>query len=204
MKPIAPAALDAIEAGDVIVSGAVAVLCDPPVRVWGGHGVIEIDGEEFEGVGDRGLAQVSAGALGSSAQGLELKLSGVDAETLALLDASSVRAAPVILWRQIFDGSGTTLLDAQVYTRGRVDELPTEEQMGGEAVITAKVESAARGLGRRGGRLRSDADQRLVDAADGGLSRVSFAGQKTLYWGGKPPSNASVATGGMRRVDWFN
>jgi hypothetical protein len=80
------------------------------------------------------------------------------------------------------------LLGAYVFTRGRVDELRTIESIGGAAAIQVAVEGAARGLGRRGGRLRSDSDQRLVSANDGFFKHVSYAGQKTVYWGGKKPA----------------
>ena len=83
-----------------------------------------------------------------------------------------------------------------MFTRGRVDTLMTEETVGAEARITVSVENAARGLGRRGSRMRTDADQRLIDPNDGAFKSISYAGQKTLYWGGKKPSTARDAVGG--------
>ena len=201
MKIFSEAALDALEAGDVIVGGSVAIDCDPPVRVFSGHGMMEIAGEEYEGIGDRALAQVSDGALGGSAQTVTLSLSGVDPDVLAILAAEDVRAAPVVLRRLVCDGTGKTVLDAHVYRRGRLDQLPTEDVIGAEATIKAMVEGAARGLGRRGGRLRTDADQRLVKPNDGSLKHVSYAAEKTLYWGGQRPARAgSVLTTGLRKL----
>lgn len=195
MKMFTDEALDALEDGSALVSGAVSIACVPPVRVWGGFGPLTIDGEVYDGVGDRGLAQVSSGAIGGAASAVTLSLSGVEAAVLELLDVDQVRRAPVTLRRLIFNGAGTKLLDAQVYTRGRLDQLPTEETIGGEATINAVIETAARGLGRRGGRMRTDADQRLIKPTDGGFKAVSYAGQKTLYWGGKRPANAAAAVG---------
>lgn len=195
MKMFTDAALDALEDGTAIVSGAVKIDCDPPILVWGGYGPLTVDGEMFDGIGDRGLAQVSGGALGGSANAVTLSLSGLEAEVLELLDANEVRGAPVTLWRLIFDGTGTQLLDAQVFTRGRLDHLPVDETIGGTASISAMIETAARGLGRRGGRMRTDADQRLIKTSDGGFKAVSYAGQKTLYWGGKKPATAANAVG---------
>ena len=71
------------------------------------------------------------------------------------------------------------------------------EASGGTASITLEVESPGRGLGRRTGRIRSDADQRLIDPSDGGLSRVSYAGEKQLYWGGRRPAKAGQALGAV-------
>jgi hypothetical protein len=66
----------------------------------------------------------------------------------------------------------------------------------GSATIELSIEGAARGLVRRGGRIRSDADQRLVSSTDGFYRVVSAAPKKTLYWGGKRPSVAGSAVGG--------
>lgn len=211
MKNFSAPAMAEIEAGTAGVSAAVEIASDPPIRLWGGLGTIQIGGEDFLGIGDRGLAQVSGGAVGGAEQNVTLELSGVEAEAVEVLEADEVQGAPVTVWRLVFKGDHKTLLDAQVFTRGRLDQLPLEDVVGGTALIRALVESAARGLGRRGGRMRTEADQRLVDALDGFFKSVSFAGQKTLAWGGKRPAAASsvlpgampsvgVSAGGMGQV----
>lgn len=201
MKTFSSAALDALERGDAIVSAALAVYGSPPVFIWGGEGDLTFAGdtgsEIYSGIGDRGLVKISGGQVGGAAQNVTLVLSGVAPEAIELLDSSEVKDASAVLRRLIFDSTGKTLLGAYVFTRGRLDTLETAETIGGEAAIQATIESAARGLGRRGGRLRSDADQRLVNAADGFFRNVSFAGEKMLYWGGKRPTGAGTAvTGG--------
>lgn len=196
MKTIATAALEALDRGDAIVTGAVEIGATPPVRVWGGNGRLPFDGRTFEGIGDRGLVQVVGGALGGTSQAITLTLSGIEPEVLQLLDADEVSGAPAVLWRLIFSSDGNTLLDYNVWARGRLDQLPQEEEVGGTATIKAVLETAARGLSRRGGRMRSDADQRLIDPNDGFFKHVSYAGQKTLYWGGRKPANAGSALGG--------
>lgn len=196
MKVLAPAALAALEAGEAIVAGAVEIAGDPVLRIWGGYHELTFDGRTFDPIGDRGLVQVTGGALGDAAQNIELILSGIDPETLALLDAAEVSRAPAVLWRLIFNASGTTLLGFNIWARGQLDTLERQEEIGGTASIRARLETAARGLGRRGGRMRSDADQRLVDATDGFFKNVSYAGEKTLYWGGRRPSRAGSALPG--------
>lgn len=197
MKVLSPAALAALEDGTAIVSGAVEIACDPIVRVWGGWHPLTFDGRTFDPIGDRGLAQVTGGALGDAAQNITLTLSGIDPETLALLDADGLSGAPAVLWRLIFDQSGNTLLDFHVWARGRLDTIERDEEIGSTAAITAQLETAAKGLGRRGARMRSDADQRLIDPADGFFKNVSYAGEKTLYWGGRRPARAGSALGGV-------
>lgn len=197
MKSITLAARQALADGTAIVVGAVDIVGDPPVRVWGGHGPITLGGEIFQPVGDRSLVQVAGGALGSAAQGITLSLSGIEPAVLELLDADEVAQAPAALWRLIFAGDGVTLLDAQVWQRGRLDELIQDEEIGGTAMLSVALETAARGLGRSGARLRTDADQRLIKANDGFFRNVAFAGEKTLYWGGRKPANATSALGGV-------
>lgn len=195
MKVYTDAAMAAILAGTAMTAGAVWIDCDPAVRVWSGNGPWTIDGEEYVGIGHRGLVKGSGAALGGTAQAMSLTLSGVDPDALALLDADDLRRAPVVVSELIFDGSGTRMLDHEAILRGAADLLTIEETPGGEATITLTVETAARALGRRGGRMRTDADQRLIEPTDGGLKHVSYAGQKTLYWGGQRPSTVTQTFG---------
>lgn len=199
MKIIAPSALAALADGSAIVIGAVKI--EVPggdvIRLWGGHGPLSIPGEAapFEPIADRALVQVAGGALGGAAQAITLTLSGIDPETLEIDDSDTAARAPTTLWRLIFSQTGE-LLDANIWARGRLDQIAREDEVGGTATISAVLETAARGLGQRGSRMRSDADQRLVKANDGFFKNVSFAGEKTLYWGGRRPATAASALGG--------
>lgn len=196
MKSLNLNARNALGDGTAIVVGAIEVAADEPIRLWGGYGPVTFDGRTFAPIGDRSLVQVAGGALGGAAQSISVSLSGIDPEVLELLDADEVAQAPCTLWRCIFAGDGVTLLDTEVWARGRLDELIREEEIGGAALIQAAIETAARGLGRSGARMRTDADQRLVKADDGFFKNVAFAGEKMLYWGGRKPTTAGVAVGG--------
>jgi hypothetical protein len=201
MKNFSDAAMAAIVAGEAIVTGAVAILSDPAIRVWGGYWPITLDGEIYQPIGDRGIAQQTGGAIGGAAQGITLTLSGIDPAVLELLDADEIDGAPVVVYRLIYASDGKTLLDYHVFDRGRVDQLMTAEVIGGEAKISVMVEGAARGLGRRGGRMRSDADQRLISDTDGYFKNTGYAPEKMLYWGGKRPTQAGSAFGGSSGGD---
>lgn len=198
MKSIHPAAKAALANGTAIVVGAVKIEGEETIRLWGGYGAISLPGEAepFLPLGDRGLVQVAGGALGGAAQAITLTVSGIEPDALEVDDTDTVKGAPTTLWRLIFSGDGLTLLDANVWARGRLDEVIREDQVGGTSTISASLETAARGLGRSGARMRSDADQRLVKANDGFFRNVSFAGEKTLYWGGRQPANAKSALDG--------
>lgn len=196
MKTFSTEALDALSSGETICTGAVRFGLPDPVRYWGGHGPQVVGGEAFVGIGDQAVIEVSGGTLGGRAEGAMLTLSGVDPDVAAQVDFRSLRGVSVVLWWLIFNGTGRVLLHEQVWLRGRVDSVTLEETPGGVSMLKVGVEGAARGLGRRSERMRSDADQRLIDETDAGFRRVSYAGQKSIYWGGKPPERAGLAFGG--------
>ena len=147
-------------------------------------------------MGDNGLVSATGGAVGSAEQNLTLELSGVEPDNLALFDMTSLRRAPTVCRRLLFDSSGLTWLAAPIFARGRLDQAPTEQTPGGSATIRAMIEGAARGLGRGLGRMRTDADQRLINASDDGLKAISYAGTLAIYLGGKPPQTQDVAFSG--------
>jgi hypothetical protein len=167
------------------------------LRIWGGYGPILIGGQSFAGVGNSFIAKQSAGAIGGVAQGLTLALSGIEPALLELMDdAEAYKGAAVVIYRLIFASDGKTLLDAHVFDRGRLDAVGSDEVVGAAAAISGAVESAARGLGRSGSRMRADADQRLISASDGYFKHTAYAAQKMLYWGGKRPVRTGEAHGG--------
>lgn len=194
MHVYSEAAQAALDDGKALAVGAVYLeLSTGPWGVWGGHFELEMDGKTFQPIGDRGLVSVAGGQLGTAEQGATLTLSGVDPAVLALVDTLSVRGAAAVLYELLFDQSGATLLSAKVALRGRCDRMPIEDEVGGASSITLNIEGAARGLGRRSGRMRTDADQRLIVGDDGGFKQVAYAGEITLNWGGKPPQRAASA-----------
>ena len=137
---------------------------------------------------------------GAPAQNTSLVLSGLEPDLLELLDAPTLRSAPVVLWIVIADASGRTMLHSFVDERGRVDRVPVKETSGGTATITLEAEKAARGLGRKTGRLRSDADQRLIKPTDGSFRAIAYAAEKVLYWGGEKPARAGTALNTVRAI----
>lgn len=191
MKIYSDEALAAMESGEAIVAGALAIYCDDPAFVWGGPWPITLDGDTYLPIDDSGVGSMIGGQIGGTEQNTTLTLSGVDPDTLALLDAVGLRQAPTKLYRLIFDGSGTVMLDARVVKRGLIDDVFVQDEQGGKAQIQISIESAARGLGRSGRRMRTDADQRLIDPTDGFFKHVTYAGTKTIYFGGKPSSAAA-------------
>lgn len=204
MKIFSDAFKAALAAGSVRTGGAVQILAGSAFRVWSGVGDLVIGSDTFHGIGDLGVVTVSGSQIGASQDNIAMSLSGVEPTVLDLDTTASAINARSTVWRLGFDNSGETLLDAQPFDKGRLDQLGWTDTPGGTSVLKATIETAARGLGRLTGRLTADADQRMIDAADASLSRVTQAGQLTLAWGGKPPSraqNALPATGPRFGID---
>lgn len=188
-------------AGGGITHGAVLFGVDPPVGFWGGYGDLEIDGDTYTGIGARGLVTAAGGQLGSIEAETQLSLSGVDPDQLALVSTSRIKRAAVKIWRLGCNPTGSTVLDATVFTRGRVATAGREEVIGGEAALKVSVEGASSGMGRRGGRMTTDGDQRLIDPDDTALSRIGAAAVKTIYWGGQPPAGPGFVFPGASMVN---
>lgn len=198
MKTFSAEALAAIASGDVMTHGAVQLGREPnQVRLWGGQGVLAFNGVAFVGTDKRGLVSASGGSLGGSEQGAELTLSNVDPDIVGRLNLKALRGQPAVLWRLIFNGTGARLLHAEIFLRGRIDRAPKEETPGGAAIIRVGIEGPARGLGRRSERMRTDADQRMIDPTANGFAAVAYAGEKAINWGGKPPQRSGTAFGGV-------
>lgn len=201
MKAYSEAALAAYADGTAMSVGAIELHVDPVACFWGGDGVLTMtasDGVErdFVGLGAKAMVEVGGGALGGAAQNVTVTLSGIDPDIIAALNPTPARGKPVVIWELTFDGSGQTMLDAHIFSRGTADRLPRSEQPGGEASIKLLVETAANGLGRRGSRMATDADQRMINPDDGGCKHVSYAGEIVLYWGGKRSTAGTAFSAG--------
>jgi hypothetical protein len=201
MRDLHPDALAAILSGEALVGFAVKISgpgLPSPFCAHTGYHPVTVGSDVYLGVGDRGMVTSTGGALGAATTGLQLRLNGLDPAVLPLIDDDDVIGAKVTIDRPIWSGTGSQLLDFSWLEQvGRVETLSREETIGGLASLIVEVSTAAAGLGYSGGRMRSDADQRLISAADGGFKRVAHAGQIGLSWGGKPPQRAAVALPGI-------
>lgn len=201
MKIIASAALEALASGQCIVSGAVAFYTSPdPAYLWGGIGNLVIAGQTYTGIGDRGAVAPLAFELGGVEGGVQLRLSNITSEVLALIQEHEVRGKAVVIRRLIFDATGTSLLDASVYFRGRCDAVPMRDTIGGEAEAVFEIEGSARGLNRSGARIANLEDQLLIDPTDDSFRSIATVPSKQLTWMGKSPERAGqVVNGGNPR-----
>lgn len=199
MLPLSEEAIDALERGEFMIAAALQLVWGPGYRFWTGDGprTFEFDPEPFLGVGDRAFIKDVSAQLGSGADWLELGVSGIDPDIAPAMHAEPYRGKPAILHWLIFDASGINYLGVLDMFRGKVDQAPITETVGGQSIITLKLEGPLLDLGRSNGRTRSDQDQRQIGGPDdGGMKHVAVAGVTTLTWGQKPEKAAEVVNGG--------
>ncbi|MFG1304148.1 DUF2163 domain-containing protein [Xanthobacter autotrophicus] len=158
---------------------------------WDGLGVLAYAGVDYVGAGKLITADQLDVAGSLDASTLTMKLTAIpdtdlDPGVLATIEAELYHQRPVTLSRAYFDPDTLALHSVERVYRGYVDQITHDYTIGGEAVLTCSVESRARDNTRRGARLRSDADQRRVDAADGGLRHAAISGNQDIYWGKYP------------------
>lgn len=88
-----------------------------PMRVWeGGAGVIEVDGEDWQGLGRYGQMSELPGGFNDAAGNVTFTLSGVDAEIvrLARSEQSKVKGRDVTIYGQFLSAPGVPIYSKYV------------------------------------------------------------------------------------------
>ena len=151
------------------------------VRLWGGYGDLEIDGETYLGGGS--LLSISGVEESSKieARGANVVLSGLDPAiiAIALQENYQNRACRIIIGtldESVNVNASYTLL------RGRIDQLSIEES-GESAAIAVAIENRLIDLNRPRISRYTDEDQRALYPDDTGFSYVNDLQEKTVEWG---------------------
>lgn len=204
MKELSDEAIAAIGDHRIVRAAAAVFSFGETFRYWSGYGPIEIDSNAYEGIGAVALITPIAQELGGAAEGVTIELSDLDPAIAQGIEAQDYHQKPCVLTELFFNHARTTILGSATLVRGKVDTIVTRDIVGGPSTVRIAIEGPRRDMSRRGARVRSDADQRLLGGStDGGLKHVSVAGRKTLYWG-KRPATAAAALGGAPFVPSFN
>lgn len=163
----------------------IRIASDPPARIWGGVGDIEIpaDAVEPEPVIYSGGGQLISAPdfqqlINGIAERLEFEVSGVSAETirLALEDAPSVKGARVHLGTVRFDDQWQQVGPVEWEAVFRADSLTVGSRGdGGERVRTISLSVGTDDTGRSFAPLAffTDADQRRRSSTDAIFDHVA-------------------------------
>ena len=154
---------------------------------FSGQGEFVWSGITFVGAGTLFQLSTIGGVSDGTAVGLAIRLNGdaragLDATTLASIETVQYRNAGCIVYRGYLHPDTYALLSVEAVFRGKIDTISHNVTEGGEIYMEAAVESKAIDLGRSGYRMRTDADQRLIDPADGSLRSVQAVATQQLKW----------------------
>lgn len=161
---------------------------DQTLYVWTGVGPLAWNGNTYQGVGVFG--EISAIGEGSSveAQGVQLKLSGIDPTLLAESMNEISRKGKAWIRLPLFDQNGSILSVIPLYMglidrpEIGIDPGSPEKPDDGACTITIEVENRLADMNRaRGGRY-TDQDQRSRYPQDGSLRWVSYNQDHEIIW----------------------
>lgn len=168
---------------------------DPePVGFWDDVGDIEHSGRVYHGSGS--VIQVSTlSAKGDmSIPGLQLTLSGIDPNSIALVRGESIAQVPVEVLLGIFDVGNHALVGSLfTYFTGFVDDCDIRTpEGGGTSTIIFTCESTSRALTIKRTATRSQACAQERDPTDTFYNDTAAQRDKPLYFGRKAPVEAST------------
>lgn len=158
---------------------------------FSGQGEFVWSGITFKGAGNLFQLSTVGGVSDGTAVGLAIKVNGdarvgLDASAFATIETIQYRNAPVMVWRAYLHPTTYDLLSVEPVFRGRLDTIEHNVTEGGDVYMQAAVESGSIDLGRSGYRMRTDADQRLIDPTDGSLRHVQATVTQEVKWGKIP------------------
>lgn len=154
---------------------------------WTGAGTLEYSGVTYVGAGKLISADEGSYEMGLAPSSLSLSLSSIPdsdltPDVLATIEAEDYHQRPVTIMRAYIHPDTRALLSVERLWRGYLDQITHDLQAGGGATLTATLESRFRDHTRVGHRIRSDADQRLIDPDDGFYLHAAAADAK-IVWG---------------------
>jgi hypothetical protein len=170
------------------------VLFDFPgglVGFFSGLGEFQWSGVTFTGAGTLFEIAPIGSSMDGSAVPLTIRLNGaarfgLTPTVLAGIETVQYRGRPVTIYRRYFHPVTYAELSTEVIYRGKIDTMVHKISEGGEAVLECRTESVLIDLARSGYRMRSDVDQRLIDASDGSMRFTATVTDFKIDWGSAP------------------
>lgn len=189
MRTISTDALNALDSGWFEVRCLLKITLDSPEApfcIWDDVGNIAVGGDTYFGAAGRFTAQAATSTKDQSVRNLDVTLSGLDADALALISASNWHQRPILVQRAIIAIGAPQVLNLMPEFSGFLDQAIIRETPGGTSTMIFRCESASRAFDRGNARKRSDADQRLRDASDGFFKFAATAVSRPIEWGSVP------------------
>lgn len=94
-------------------------------RVWSGYRYLEINGQVWAPVGPRGVVDQIEDPIGDQAPSLSLRMSGVDADTvaIALSETNELRGRMVFVYDLYFDADWQPIDTLETYAIAKMDTV---------------------------------------------------------------------------------
>lgn len=185
MRILSSGALDALDAGRFGVRTLlkVAPAGEDAFCIWDDVGNLSYAGDTYVGKAGRFIVAPYQTTQDLTARNVDITLSGIDAEAVAVFLSAPWHQAPVTIARGIFAVDTPQTINVTVEFAGFIDQMIMSDQAGGVATLVYRCESAAREFQRAGARTRSDSDQRQRDSDDGFLKFATSAVNTKIDWG---------------------
>lgn len=155
------------------------------VHFWTGRGDLVVDGDTYTGTGTLGKISAIEETTELRAVTVELVLSGVPPEVLAIANGEQWQGRDVIIRYGALQQSGNryTLVDDpfQIF-KGKMDLMTLTD--GAESAVAVSAESKQVDLERNSPRRYTQEDQRAEFPGDKGCDAVAALQQKEIRWGG--------------------
>jgi len=165
------------------------------VRAWNGYGDIVFAGNTYTGTGHLGTISAIRESRDGTANGVQLRLSGIPSSLITLALADDTQGAAAKIYFGILDAAGAFTVTPYLMFDGIIDVCPIEDD-GETATITVNLEKELIDSRTRGRRY-TDEDLQSDYAGDLGLEYVAGLQNKELTWGRATAAPGAPAGSGV-------
>lgn len=190
MRTISADTLESIKRGDFAHTWLIDFnLPEGIFGFWPGTGNLVVSGITYVGAGSLlSIDQIDMGVdLSSSPLSVSLRAvpdTSLSPDLLASIDDYSYKNRPARLHLAYFSPSTGDAITVILWWQGYIDVVNHQEQIGGEYVLLATLEPRSLDHSRIGYRMRSDTDQKLIDATDLFFEHAATTGTEEIKYGG--------------------
>lgn len=165
------------------------------VYAWNGYGTIVFGGNTYTGTGLLGTISEIRESRDGTANGVQLKLSGIPSTMVALALAGDSQGQAAKVYFGLLDTAGAFTITPYLVFDGVIDVCPIEDS-GDTASITVQLEKELIDSRTRGRRYTHE-DQQIDFPGDLGFEYVAGLQNKEVTWG-KATITAATAPGSSR------
>lgn len=170
---------------------------------WGDSGDFTYDSVLYRGAGKYLNIKNLGGASDFSVTPIEVTLSSIPdsaltPDVLGTIHSYTWHQRPATLYDAYFVPGTRDLIMVERIARRIIDTIDMVDQVDGQAILIGKLQPLNYDNPNRGFMRYADADQRLIDPADGFFKFSAIAGTQEITWG-RLANNAPTGAGSGRQ-----